>query len=80
MTFWLSDDGTPIIKPCLQQVNCFHTYHLANVIVSSLEQSHEMFTIRYVGMEVSALLNHKSQAQIDPSYSLSAFSCTGKYR
>jgi len=43
MTFWLSDDGTPIIKPCLQQVNCFHTYHLANVIVSSLEQSHEMF-------------------------------------
>jgi len=47
MTFWLSDDGTPIIKPCLQQVNCFHSYHLANVIVSSLEQSHEMFTIRY---------------------------------
>ena len=32
-----------------------------------------------VGMEVSALLNHKSQAQIDPSYSLSG-TCTDHRR
>ena len=39
-------------------------------LVNTMDRS-----VQCVGMEVSALLNHKSQAQIDPSYSLSG-TCT----